>query len=126
MGGVYALYRAVLWRDPDPGGGQNATNLFSSIGWSTYIENSRNMISSPEFEEKIIPHHDTLSIISRIYSIFLGRCSTQEELSTHFESLENKEPGQITETVLKKTKPADVKQIFNGGYSPYACVRPNG
>lgn len=124
-GGVYALYRAVLWRDPDPDGGQNATNLFSSIGWSTYIENSRNMISSPEFEERIIPNHDTVSIINRIYSVFLGRCPKESELTTHFEHLENNEPGQITETVLKQVKPPDVQQIFRGGYNPSLCAKTN-
>ncbi len=124
-GGVYALYRAVLWRDPDPDGGRNATNLFSSIGWSTYIENSRKMISSPEFEEKIVPNHETISIINRIYSVFLGRCPKETELATHFEHLVNKEPGQITETVLRKVNAHDIQQIFRGGYSPFLCPEKN-
>lgn len=122
-GGVYALYRAVLWRDPDRDGGLNAMNLFSTIGWSTYIENSRNMISSPEFEERILPNHDTASIVRRIYSVFLGRCPTEAELEMDFERFENREPGQITEAVLRQASSSDIKQIFAGGYSPNLCAK---
>ena len=80
------------------------------------------MITSPEFEERIIPNHDTVSIINRIYSVFLGRCPTEGELSIHFEHLDKKEPGQIAETVLKQTNSANVKQIFRGGYHPELCL----
>jgi hypothetical protein len=40
-----------------------------------------------------------------------------------FERFENKEPGQITEAVLRQASSSDIKQIFAGGYSPNLCAK---
>lgn len=124
-GAVHALYRAILWREPDIDGGNAATHYFSHIGWSTYIENAKNMITSPEFESEVAPKYDAISIINRIYSVFLSRCPSRDELAGHLMDIERNEPGQITTAVLQLAQQDHKEKVFKGGYHPQTCKRKN-
>ncbi len=123
-GAVDTLYQAILWRPPDGSGGASAVEAFSRIGWETYIGNAKEMITSKEFSEEIVPRHNTESIINRMYAIFLNRCSTLNEMKEHLAALTTNDPGRITDNILSKAIDANKQKIFEGGYRPESCKTP--
>lgn len=120
-GAVFALYQAILWREPDQAGGASAVDAFSRIGWKTYMENAKNMIASTEFFERIAPNHSAEAIINRMYAIFLNRCASAHEMQDHMGSLRDNETGNITDSILNKAIDENKQKIFEGGYKANSC-----
>lgn len=119
---VNALYQAVLWRQPDTGGGEAATTKFSEDGWREYMDNARSMVRSQEFLKEIEPNHSSAEIINHMYAVYMGRCSFPNEMNTHIRTLSSDGPGAIIASIISKARQNHTDQILAGGFSPSSCA----
>jgi hypothetical protein len=122
VGGVSALYQAILWRNPDTQGGEKASDKFSFEGWSAYTKNAMYMVISREFRDKIESNHTPQEIINHMYSVFLGRCARAFEMNRHIEDLNRGGPPKIVVDIINKGREKNSDQILAGGFPASSCT----
>lgn len=77
---VTLMYRAILFRNPEPGGLQNWTNLILQNGEQGVFQAAYEIAESNEFRQNIAPRYSVRDIVTNYYRVFLGRAPDREGL----------------------------------------------
>jgi hypothetical protein len=120
-GATYALYQAIVWREPDAEGGKSAERQMIAVGWENYIRKAQDAITSHEFQNTIEPNHSVEEIINRIYAVYFGRCANRLEMSDQLSVLNREGAKRMIAGILNKARENNLKQIYSGGYNPNSC-----